>query len=204
MPRVETEDRVLILAPVGRDAPAIAELLEAHSFLPQACGNAEDVCAKLRGGAGALLLTEEGLELSGTARLIEVLKEQPPWSELPIIIFSSAGKSQIERLLDVIAEAAGSITVLERPVSGATLLRSLQVALRSRRRQYEVRDIQASLKQSEERARQQFNELESIYQTAPLGLAVLDCGLRFQRINERLAQINGIPTAAHLGRTIGV
>jgi PAS domain S-box-containing protein len=45
-------------------------------------------------------------------------------------------------------------------------------------------------------------ELESIYQTAPIGLAVLDTDLRFIRINERLAEINGLPVEAHLGRTV--
>lgn len=46
-------------------------------------------------------------------------------------------------------------------------------------------------------------ELESIYQTAPIGLAVLDTDLRFLRINERLAEMNGLPVEAHLGRTVG-
>ncbi|HYD54500.1 MAG TPA: PAS domain-containing protein [Gemmatimonadaceae bacterium] len=45
-------------------------------------------------------------------------------------------------------------------------------------------------------------ELESIYGTAPVGLCVLDRDLRFVRINERLAEINGLPVAAHLGRRV--
>jgi PAS domain S-box-containing protein len=46
-------------------------------------------------------------------------------------------------------------------------------------------------------------ELESIYQTAPIGLAVLDTDLRFLRVNERMAEMNGLPIEAHLGRTVG-
>jgi len=45
-------------------------------------------------------------------------------------------------------------------------------------------------------------ELEAIYATAPIGLAVLDRDLRFVRINERFAAINGASVAAHLGRTL--
>jgi PAS domain S-box-containing protein len=45
-------------------------------------------------------------------------------------------------------------------------------------------------------------ELESIYETAPVGLAVLDSDLRFLRINERLAEMNGLPVEAHLGRSV--
>ena len=47
------------------------------------------------------------------------------------------------------------------------------------------------------------DELELIYRTAPIGLAMVDRDLRFVRVNERLAQINGASIADHLGRTIG-
>jgi signal transduction histidine kinase/CheY-like chemotaxis protein len=47
----------------------------------------------------------------------------------------------LTQLLDLVADAAGSVTLLERPMGTATLLRSVQVALRSRRRQYQVRDL---------------------------------------------------------------
>jgi PAS domain S-box-containing protein len=45
-------------------------------------------------------------------------------------------------------------------------------------------------------------ELESIYRTAPIGLGVLDAELRFENVNQRLAEMNGIPAAAHIGRTV--
>jgi PAS domain S-box-containing protein len=61
---------------------------------------------------------------------------------------------------------------------------------------------EASLRQSEERARQEFSQLEAIYQTAPLGLCVFDLELRYRRINERLAQINGIPREGHIGKRV--
>ena len=44
--------------------------------------------------------------------------------------------------------------------------------------------------------REQRNELDQIYQTAPIGLALLDRNLRFLRINDVLAAINGVPAAA--------
>ncbi len=42
--------------------------------------------------------------------------------------------------------------------------------------------------------------LDSIYETAPVGLAFLDRDLRFVRINDALAEINGLPAAAHVGK----
>lgn len=43
--------------------------------------------------------------------------------------------------------------------------------------------------------------LDTVFQSAPVGLAFLDRDLRFQRINERLASINGMAIGAHIGRT---
>lgn len=66
----------------------------------------------------------------------------------------------------------------------------------------ERKAVEEALRQSEETARQRLAELEAIYDTAPIGLCILDRDLRWVRINERLAEINGFPAAAHLGRTV--
>jgi PAS domain S-box-containing protein len=66
----------------------------------------------------------------------------------------------------------------------------------------ERRAIEARLRDSEAQSRRQLAELEAIYQTAPIGLCVLDTNFRFVRINERLAEINGQPAEAHIGRCI--
>jgi len=61
---------------------------------------------------------------------------------------------------------------------------------------------EAALRESEARAKQQLAEIEAIYACAPIGLCVLDTELRFVRINDFLAQINGVSVADHLGRTV--
>ena len=45
--------------------------------------------------------------------------------------------------------------------------------------------------------------LDSLYETAPVGLAFVDRDLRFVRINEKLAVMNGLPATDHLGRRAG-
>lgn len=50
--------------------------------------------------------------------------------------------------------------------------------------------------------RQALSELAAIYNDAPVGLAVIDADFRFKRINQRLADLNGVPVADHIGRTI--
>ena len=62
--------------------------------------------------------------------------------------------------------------------------------------QQEVESLTGDLKEIEE------VQMKVLYDTAPVGLCVLDNELRFVRINEKLAEINGIPVAEHIGRTV--
>jgi len=66
----------------------------------------------------------------------------------------------------------------------------------------ERQKAEAALRDSEMRLREQFAELENLYQNAPVGLCLLDSEMRYVRINERLALINGRTVEQHLGRTI--
>jgi len=62
--------------------------------------------------------------------------------------------------------------------------------------------LDAELRASEDTARRQLAEIQSIYDSARVGLCVLDRELRFVRINRRLAELNGVPVEGHLGRTV--
>ena len=141
MEKNNSKDRVLIIAPVGRDAQGMAELLVGHGFEAQICGSLAECAEHIQSGAAALILTEEALELGSLSHLFEALAAQPSWSELPLIILTTGGESRLARLLELVADAAGSVTLLERPIGTTTLIRSLEVALNSRRRQYQVRDF---------------------------------------------------------------
>ena len=64
------------------------------------------------------------------------------------------------------------------------------------------KQAEASLRLSESSARRHLEEIGLIYDSAPIGLCVIDRDLRYVRINERLAEINGIPAADHIGRSV--
>lgn len=66
----------------------------------------------------------------------------------------------------------------------------------------EERAAKGALEASEMLARAQADELAGIYNAAPVGLCVLDTELRYVRINNRLAEINGLPVAEHIGRHV--
>lgn len=49
---------------------------------------------------------------------------------------------------------------------------------------------------------EQFAEVELLYRTAPVGLCLLDTQMRYLRINERLASLNGLPVQQHIGKRV--
>jgi PAS domain S-box-containing protein len=49
---------------------------------------------------------------------------------------------------------------------------------------------------------QRLAQLQAIYDGAPVGLAFLDSNLRYISLNKKLADINGLPVLAHLGKTV--
>ena len=50
--------------------------------------------------------------------------------------------------------------------------------------------------------RQKLTEIEQVYRYSPVGLVLMDKDYRFVRINQRMAEINGLPVEAHIGRTL--
>lgn len=60
-----------------------------------------------------------------------------------------------------------------------------------------------ALEQGRRQIAEQLNEIEQLYRNTPVGLFAFDRDLRFLRINEQMAAINGLPAEAHLGRRFG-
>ena len=61
--------------------------------------------------------------------------------------------------------------------------------------------VEEALRASEAAARQQLAELETLYETAPIGLCLFDEHLRWVRVNRVIAEINGRSIEERLGKT---
>ena len=59
-----------------------------------------------------------------------------------------------------------------------------------------------ALEESRQVQQNQLAELKHLYRTAAVGLCLMDTDLRFVRINDQLAAINGKPVAEHIGKTL--
>jgi signal transduction histidine kinase/ActR/RegA family two-component response regulator len=133
------EARVLVLAPTGRDAALACSMLGAAGVSAEVCPTVEDLCASISDTAGAILIAEEALPPAAVQRLVTALDGQPAWSDLPLIVFAGGEFTTSSlRPLNVLGPLR-NVMVLERPVRRLIFIRSVQVALRARRRQYEMR-----------------------------------------------------------------
>jgi signal transduction histidine kinase len=159
-------ERVLVLAPTGRDAVIAAQVLGEAQRSAMACDDLACLLRELDLGAGVALIVEEALQDPDYPDLVRWIEAQPPWSDLPIVLIAHRGGG-VERNPTArrMTMALGNVSFLERPFHPTTLVSVVETALRGRRRQYEARDrieaIRAGEELLERRVEERTAELES-------------------------------------------
>lgn len=135
---------ILIFAPTGNDASLTASFLFKEGKSVKVCRSMEEICQDAQQGCDLIMLAEETLNTPSVKLFREMLAHQAPWSDIPIAVITSGGEASQERLR-ILASLGTSANVglLERPFRRGTLLSTVEVALRSRLRQYQVRDLLA-------------------------------------------------------------
>ena len=138
-----SEERILVLAPRGRDAQVIEHVLAREGKCCSICADFKELVQQLDLPTGAAFIVEEALYGIDMAPLVDKLAQQPSWSDFPFIVLlsqsigkeGSDARSQFKNL--------GNVILLERPFSAETLRSAAASALRARRRQYQARsDLQ--------------------------------------------------------------
>jgi len=140
----DPSQRILILAPTGRDGQLTDELLAQAGLVARVCGTMDELCDALGAGAVLVILAEEVLVPSAITQLGNMLAGQEPWSDLPVILFTGEGATvqSPAPTLELMAPL-GNVTLLDRPVRPVTLLSAVQSAMRARRHQYATREALA-------------------------------------------------------------
>jgi len=193
----ERDHRVLVFAPIGRDAPASAELLRSAKLQTRVCSDIPDLVGEMSAGVGAVFLAEEGLFAKDTAPLTQWIERQPAWSDLPFIVLTSQREEQaVVAWRRHLVAVLRNVSLLERPVHPITLTSAVQSAVRARRRQYEIR----ALIQAREQAAQQ---LERLVEERTRALAESNEQLRVEmseraRVEETLRQAQKIEALGQL------
>jgi PAS domain S-box-containing protein len=183
------EESVLVLAPIGRDGELAAAALNESQIRAEVCGDLFELVDKLAHTHGALVIAEEALIEPAIPKLLAILEAQPAWSDLPIVLLTSGGSvtSASRQAVDLLGPLA-NVTLLERPLRVMTLLSTLGVALRARRRQYEVRGL--------------FQQRDQVLAAIRDSFAILDQNWRYTYVNEHTCQLCQMPCDAMIGARI--
>ena len=131
--------RVIVVAPTGRDARLICDLLIGAGIACFVSNSCVDACGEVNKGAGAVIVAEEALNAESIENLKRLIGTQPSWSDFPLILLTIAGvvSSRSERR-SAMRAPLGNVLLLERPIRPETLISTVESALRARRRQYEI------------------------------------------------------------------
>jgi signal transduction histidine kinase len=178
--------RVLVLAPFGKDAILVREVLERSGIPVGVVGNVGAIARCLSGGAGAAIVAEESLDEAGIELLGRSVAAQPAWSDFPIIVLTGGGATTAYTEMMVRSRTPmGNLNLIERPLRPATLISSVRTAIRSRLRQYEMRDRLEEREQVEEELRRAHDELESLVERRTVALRKLSARLMRVQDEER-------------------
>ena len=79
---------MLALVPTSKDASVTRKLLSSNGILLEICPTFDALIQELRLGAAAILLPEEAVSLEHNTTLRGILAEQPPWSDLPVLVLT--------------------------------------------------------------------------------------------------------------------
>jgi signal transduction histidine kinase len=183
---LQADYQVQVLAPFGKDAALVREVLERSGIPVAVADNAEAVARSIHCGAGAAIIAEEALTDETIELLGNSVATQPAWSDFPIIVLTGGGASTPSTEMLVRSRAPmGNITLIERPLRPATLISSVRTAIRSRLRQYEIRNHLEERQHTEEELRRAHEELESLVEKRTLALRRLSARLMRVQDEER-------------------
>ena len=81
------------------------------------------------------------MKITGIGELMECLRSQPAWSDIPVLLFADAERSEIYLRTLRLLEGLRNVVLLERPIRLGAALSLIRSAMRGRERQYELRDL---------------------------------------------------------------
>ncbi|MBE1160799.1 PAS domain-containing protein [Dyella acidiphila] len=192
--------RALIVAPWQRDAESLAKVLAQDGYHTCIYPDLIALSEQIDENTGVVILTHEALE-HGIDRLRRCLQRQPTWSDVPFVVLRSARSSGITHTVPLPAEVINRIE-LERPIGSVSLLSAVATSMRSRQKQFEIRDRIAELAASRHALTESEAELRVITDALPVLIAFLDVGLHYRFVNCSYQDWFGLAPADMLGKTV--
>lgn len=143
--------RVLALVADGREGAALVRILADNGIDAAAARSRDDLAAARLDDIDAIVIAEDAVTEDAQRRVVaERLRDQPPWSDVPVLLIARA--PAVNPVVSWAVRHLGNVAILDRPMRISTLLGAIRVATRARARQYELRArIDAERRAAEER-----------------------------------------------------
>ena len=128
----------LIVTPNASDGDLAVQFLAESGIRARAQCTVHE--SPLTEDVACIVLVDDALIEEEVDELRRWLEEQPAWSDLPLILVVTE-EASLNQLASRAFPDSGNLTLLERPLTTATLVAAVRVALRARARQLQVRDL---------------------------------------------------------------
>ncbi|WP_430912079.1 ATP-binding protein [Methylobacterium sp. sgz302541] len=190
-PNNPLSERVLILAPQGRDAGLAHRLLVDAGLGALIVQDVPAMVQALSESAGAVLMAEEAVRTADLSGLSRWIGEQPAWSDMPFILLTRQGGVDRNPIAERLSRVLGNVSFLERPFHPTTLISVVVTGLRGRRRQYEARARLEDLRAREAQLRELNATLESRVAREVEERTLTEEALRQSQKMEAVGQLTG-------------
>ena len=187
LPVAEKSGRpVLVFLPNRREKTLVAKALTRAGIRAEIFNELEQLATQLDEQTGAVLLAAEAFADAAAPRMMNRLRQQPPWSDLPLLVATSA-RSLPPRIRDL-AGASANVLLIPRPLRDFTLISAVRATLRARRSQFEARDL--------------IEERDTVLASISEAFSALDRDWRYTHVNDKVAEMAGWPKEKMIGRVI--
>jgi len=196
------EMRVLMLPATRADGIAVDNLLSGCDIQCDVVDSMSSLCQAIAASAGVVLISDEHLQTEPTV-LIGLLGHQEVWSDLPVLVLTTAGRQspELERALGRL----GNVSLIGRPVQVLSFISLIRSSLRARRRQYQVREYLAEQREAQRQIRaaeQRYRLL--IENVSDYAIFMLDLDGRVASWNSGAQQLLGYSQEEIVGRSCEV
>ena len=140
--RWQSAGSVVVVTPNEVDSASTVQFLGAEGIGAASRKSLAELIGMAGDEIGCVVVVEEALVEPDLREFQAALDSQPAWSDLPLVLVASQ-ETPLAALADRAFPQSGNITLLQRPLPPLSLVSAVNVALRARSRQYQVRDLLA-------------------------------------------------------------
>src|ERR1700719_307749 len=177
---------ILVFLPAHREKTLVTTALTRAGIRAEVFDQLDHVAAQISDQTGAVLLAAEAFGDASAAQLMPRLREQPKWSDLPLLVVT--GGTEVSRRIRDLAGASANVMLIARPLRAFTLISAVRATLRARRSQYEARDL--------------IEERDTVLASISEAFSAVDRDWRYTHVNDRVAEMAGWPKEKMIGRVI--